>query len=553
VAEIDGLQLDLNTASIDELQALPWFTRQDALDIAAHRKSAEGFRSVRDLRSVNGLAADAIDAATPYLVVGRTASPSKPLTAATTVRATRSPSTAGGLSSLRLYQRIRVSRTGRWEMRLLHERDPGEALADYVSGYLSLTGAGPFTRVILGDFRPGYGQGLLLSRRTRGSASMGSARPHNPSPVGYTSSEENGAFRGLFAETVRNRFRAVAFASRSTWDAKIDSSSAAFRSGGDHASETGQAYQDALAETSGGLRLHYTSAAASIGLTGVTSRFSLPVDSIGARLTIASIDAHLRLGDTALFGESSLDRSAWIAGVRFASAGLAASAVARHYGPDFRVLRAAPFAAYSVPPANEAGVFAGIAWRPRPGLRVETSFDRHHRLIPKETPFPESGERFRFSVSTKHLTLQVSSQREDDLTSRVVGDRSRRRVRLTLSRGSLPARIRFWSELGSGSSPVRAGASSAGGLELRLDPASPLRLSFWAAAFHVTQWEARVYAFHPDVWGGSRMEVLSGSGGTSGMRLEWKGRRLRVSARLSIKRTAEGVGVGWGVQIELPD
>lgn len=549
IENIEGLRLDLNSASAEDLRLLPWFSKNDVERIRAHRQSIGPFKRVTDLRDLEGLHSDTVDSALPYLFVTNADAPS-PLHIGSTLRVTRSGSADGGFETVRLSHRVQIRRAERWDLRLLHERDPGEAFGDHFTGYLSIRNAGPFHRIVLGDFRPGFGQGLVFSRRGRSSASVESARSQNSGVVGSASSDEDGAFRGVFIETGLESIRWAIFASRSTWDAKVDSTGAFLRSGGDHVSETQKSYQGALSETAAGTRLEGNIRRMRLGVTAISSNFSSPLDGRHNRLALGSADIYLQTDRFALFGEASLPGVAWMAGAKMTTGELTVTMVSRRYSEDFRSVRAAPFASYSGGPTNERGIFLNSSWRPSRGLRVQASVDRHRRLVPKKTPLPETGERYKLKIASKRLSLQISSQREDDITGGIVGNRTRQRARGTLSLGSVPIRLRLWSEVGRGSSPARGGSAIAAGSELRLRSTGPLQLSSWASVFRVTEWEARVYSFHPDVWGGSRMDVLSGAGFTSGIRGDWRGERLAISGRVSLKRTDERMKIGWGVQIE---
>ena len=102
------------------------------------------------------------------------------------------------------------------------ERDPGErSWNDFVAFYLRWSSPARPIEVVAGDLRPGFGQGLLFSRTSRNGT-----RDWRPSPdhrrLGYRSSGENEAFRGL---GVRGRAGFLSWAlvgGRGRRDARVD-------------------------------------------------------------------------------------------------------------------------------------------------------------------------------------------------------------------------------------------------------------------------------------------------------------------------------------------
>ena len=87
------------------------------------------------------------------------------------------------------------------EIALLTEKDPREQrLSDHVTGYIALPGLAGLDRLILGDFRPGFGQGLLLSRQSRSTGGLAWAKPGYSRRIASAGSSENGHLRRLLAQ-----------------------------------------------------------------------------------------------------------------------------------------------------------------------------------------------------------------------------------------------------------------------------------------------------------------------------------------------------------------
>ena len=73
----------------------------------------------------------------------------------------------------------------------------------------------------------------------------------------------------------------------------------------------------------------------------------------------------------------------------------------------------------------------------------------------------------------------------------------------------------------------------------------------WFAGFRVSDYDARIYTATPDVWGGSRLSVLSGTGLVAGTRLTVRLGGLQVSGRLDWKDTGARRTTSWALQVGL--
>ena len=446
---------------------------------------------------------------------------------------------------------------------ILTERDPKESgIADFVSGYLLLSALPGLHRLLLGDFRPGMGQGLLFSRQDRSATGLAWARPSSNSRIGSRSSTEEGALRGIYLESLPGFLTWSAFAGRATWDAATDSTeNAAIRRGGEHVSPLQKSRKHALTERIVSLRLTSRLPFGKVGLSLCHLAFSAPVLTSGPprqQQTPVGLNWNLSVRNVALFGELAPGpETAWLSGTTLRFNTLRLTVLARRYDPSYYAPHAAAFSAYSGWPHNEWGLFAGAAWAPRKGTRIQLDLDRHGRLLPEtDAPLPSRGERFTFSMTQRlsrhqNLDLTLGTQQETVTTSSRTGPRLRKRYRVAYSLHPPEFRIRAWTEITRGATPARRGIGAATAADLRLGRSSGPRLDLWFTRFHTTAYEARIYMFEPDVWGGSRLQVLSGSGQAFGTRLSWSGAVFSFSGRYSFKRTPEGVSSSWSFQVDL--
>ena len=555
-ADLDGLRMDLNRVGTEDLQTLPWISTEGARRIVAHRTRSGPFRSVDDLVRVRGISWETVEAVRPYLFVSalqRTA-------ACSSWRLTRPSGGRSGWTDLRVHHRTDLEVAGLLEGYLLTERDPGEGvLTDFWSGYLLTTAVPGFTRVLVGDFRPAVGQGILLSRQSRTPMGLAWVRPSSSSRIGNRSSTENGSLRGLFAEARTGRLTWTAIYSRAAWDAVEDTAGVAhLRLGGEHVSQAQRERKDALKERLTALRLAGEVASARLGILIMRTIYATPLS--GTTLPLSdldqiSVDGSLGLRRVTLFGEFAGGVGhAWLAGAAGRFGALRIRALARRYSPTFLSLRGAAFSAYSGPPGNEQGQFLGATWMPGRTTRIHAEVDRHGRIRPAP-PMAEPTHGYRSSASVRQragpLEMQISlSSREKTISrSGVEGPQWRRSVRAVFStRGA--RRVRGWFEGARGGSPSGSGAGRAAGFSLRLRAGPGIDFSVLGAMFQVNTYDARIYVSEPDVWGGNRLVVLSGRGQVAGLRIGWRSRWCRATGRYSLKHRETGTASSWALQIQ---
>ena len=251
--DLEGQVIDVNKAGMQDLQTLPWLSPEVARGVITYRRRFGPFRNLNDLGKVPGVTADVLAAIRPYLSVSSRRGPR----VRTRLRITRPSNHPTAWPNLRLYQRSEVA-TRHAEGVFLTERDPLEGrLTDFLSGYLRVSAVPGLQRVLVGDFRPGYGQGLLFSRHNRSATGLERARPMNVRRVGYRSAIEDGALRGVFAESRSGRITWTAMFARNRWDAAIDSAGvAAIRTADLHVTRTQRERRGKLRENLAALRSH---------------------------------------------------------------------------------------------------------------------------------------------------------------------------------------------------------------------------------------------------------------------------------------------------------
>jgi len=302
--------LDVNTATAAELAQVPAFDPLTASAVVRFREANGLFRSLPEVRLVDGITADIYLDARPYLTIGPRldasgaqaqrfpAAPSvrtvlSGLSYRTTQRVQRRLDTQAGYegpdstrafagSPERIYTRLQATYRRQVSVNLTLEKDPGEAFRfdgdsntygyDYLSGHAAILGAGRIDALIVGDFAAEFGQGLALWRASgfgKGPDAVGGPIRTGRGLRPYGSVEENRFFRGaaLTVAATPNVF-VSGFASRRQLDANVfvpdtldladpdipptaldGASVTSFGADGLHRTETELSRKDALGET----------------------------------------------------------------------------------------------------------------------------------------------------------------------------------------------------------------------------------------------------------------------------------------------------------------
>ena len=340
LAELRAQPLDVNAAPAADLSLIPSLGPLRAAALVRYREANGPFRSLPEIRLVEGIDGEAFLAARPYLTIGerlaRVAAeaprfPSAPgvgealrgLRPSVIQRLQRRLDTAEGFagpdsaraypgSRDRVYTRLQATYRRQVRLNLTLEKDPGEAFRwdpdrgsygyDYLSGHAAILDAGRIDALIVGDFVAEFGQGLALWRAA--GFGKGPDAVNGPLRSGrglrpYGSVDENNFFRGAgLTVALTPRLYATAFASRRALDASLfaaDSSDLAdpdlppgaefvvtsLGADGLHRTDRELARKDALGETlvGGGAeyRLSTSRLDARAGVVGYRTRFDNPL------------------------------------------------------------------------------------------------------------------------------------------------------------------------------------------------------------------------------------------------------------------------------------
>ncbi|MDX1532533.1 MAG: helix-hairpin-helix domain-containing protein, partial [Rhodothermales bacterium] len=333
--------LNVNAATAAELAQIPALSPILAQRIVAYREEEGPYQSLPQVRNVEGVTAEVLLEARPYLTIGEPfVAPQRPprFPRVPTWGEVRSgarfevlqrvsrrldlgrgyddvpgpdpadtlfvPPTRYAGSPERLYTRLRATYRRQLSLNLTLEKDPGEAFEwrpengsygyDYASFHLAALDVGRLDALVLGDFVAEFGQGLALWRASGFGKGREAVRPLIRRGRGirpYGSTDENRFFRGAAATVaVLPQLYATAFASRRDLDATVvevdttlveapvtDAIVAGLAEDGLHRTPTELAKKDALEETAFGGALELRLDRFTVGAVGYRSQFAQPL------------------------------------------------------------------------------------------------------------------------------------------------------------------------------------------------------------------------------------------------------------------------------------
>ncbi len=291
----------------------------------------------------------------------------------------------------RLYGRVQIS-SPNYGVSYLQESDIGEPDAgDFQSFSFHAERIGIISQVVAGNYRLGFGQGLLFGQGryfSKGTDAVDGVLTFSPSLRPYTSTSEENFMQGGAVCLSPGPFEVTAFTSRSRLDATITNGIAtSVSTTGYHRTVTEQAKKDNLPLDVQGVNLRYRYRAgelsAGIGGTFMGYRYGVPVSWLGQggqERRAGSIEANAVYRDVQAFGEAAFSRNpdalSWTCGIQaLLGPGVTGVASARHYAGGYFSPFAGAFAERGNDGSNEEGFYVGLNAKVLRNLDVGVSYD----------------------------------------------------------------------------------------------------------------------------------------------------------------------------------
>ncbi|MCE5249287.1 hypothetical protein LLG96_03620, partial [bacterium] len=396
---------NLAKASMDSFLELPFFTAESARTVIAARDSLSFSYVQSHIEDIPGLSP------MEYAVLAYYTLPQMPLSIRDFSGSLRqgiiyNPEDATFPES-RYYTRLEAQNGHRIRFTVLGERDPGEPEAfDLFSGSVELNLDQGRTRVVIGDFRPGFAQGLLFSRYGRVYGNGASILLRDPENVVNTSFEETRFLRGGYVSVKRKLFTVHAWTSVRRLDATLDGEGKAItiRDTGYHLA--GSVHNN-LTEKIHAARVVFTPYERLIcAVAGVVSDYNPSLarkegeeyyyDPEGSVFRHVSFDGSFSHGPGTVFGELVYmdgGEHAYIGGVTVTQKNIKSSVLFRHYSTGYWSLHSSGFSSFGNT-SNEEGVYSALQAGLPFGARFLASMDLAGMLYRRKTsPLPESREK----------------------------------------------------------------------------------------------------------------------------------------------------------------
>lgn len=413
--------LNLNTATLADLEELGLLNPQQINNLLHHRKLLGPLISMYELQAVPGWDIETIKKLLPYITIASV----KSLTGQLLQRfkkgehsllfrvgqslaqndayqkdSTGKADYAG--SPLKIFTRYRYQYKNLLQYGVLAEKDAGEQFGkgkqktgfDFYSTHLVIRNLGPVKLLAIGDYTVNLGQGLLQwqSLAFKKGPDVLNIKRQGPIIRPYQSAGENNFCRGAAVTLGKGAFQYTTFASYRRLDAviKTDSSANYFSSiqtSGLHRTSSEQAAQDAVAQITWGSSLQWRKRQLAVGANFLQQRFSVPLIKEvqpynfyalnGKSVTNAGVEFSYTYKNAHIFGEAAtgVKGKALLVGLMAStSAWTDIALLYRNISTGYHTLYGNAFTESTLP-TNEKGFYAALSVRPMYSLRLDVYAD----------------------------------------------------------------------------------------------------------------------------------------------------------------------------------
>jgi hypothetical protein len=564
--DLENLQrnpLNLNSASKEELQRLPFLTDFQISSLLSYRQEHGNLLSIYELGVVHGYTDEIIRMMLPFVTVvdekaenfsfnGSLKQASHEITLRTQHVFEKAAGyahndTISGKSGYPgnpwlYYARYGFESSHHIKAGITMENDPGEDFFggdnphgfDFYSAYLMVNNAGPVRTFLAGDYRLQFGQGLTLwngSAPGKSSLSMNIVKRQEGIRA-FTSADENDLFRGVAATAASGRFVLTLFYSSRKRDANITDTTgsgvicfSSFQESGYHRTASEIADEKSVRETAYGANLHFRNNWLKIGTTLVRydldkyhEKGSNPEDLYdfeGTGLFNCGIDFTATLHKVQLFGETSHGYHGWatLNGVLFSM-------------NKYFSLHAAAFSEGSSN-NNEVAFYAGTIIHPFPHWQVSAYADLYKfPWLRYRVNAPSSGSDYLFQLDYTagkrtnmffRMHYEENPENEDAaslIIPRVISIK-RTGLRYHIS-WELSSKFKFQNRIEAiwvKSDQAESDKGIMAYQDIECHPFSvPVFLAFRIAWFNTGSYDSRIYAYEQDLSSGFSFAPLFMSG-----------------------------------------
>lgn len=481
LCELEQHPMDINAASREQLEQLPFLTAQQVEDIMVYQYRYGPMKSLSELLMIPSLDNDRRQLLTYFIYIGR--EPEQPSLPPIKDMARYSRHELVAAAHIPFYQRkgdregylgypykhwlrYQLTYRDRVKLGLVASQDAGEPFFsnrnrwgyDYYSAYLQLKQIGRLASLVVGRYKVAMGMGMVMNS----SFSMGKmaslqnlGRPTNLIRPHASRSEANYLQGAAASVNLTRHLSATAFASYRSMDATLnqDGQAATIVTSGYHRTENEMEKKNNLKNTTLGGSLRYTAGGFHLGANAVYTHLSRRLspntailyrqhypqgtDFLNVSTDYGYVSHRLALnGETALSGNGAL---ATINSISLQMGGsLSILSLQRFYSYRYAALYASSFSDGGRV-QNESGIYLGVNWQPMPSLKVMAYTDFAYAPWAKYQVSQSSrawDHLLQLSYTRKHWTLggryRLRRRQRDNTDKTALIPRTEHRARLSL-------------------------------------------------------------------------------------------------------------------------
>ncbi len=606
--------LDLNSATLEELEIIPGLTPVLRDNILRYRQRRGEFKRVEELLRVDGVNAETYEYLRELVFVKKPARPAPKsirlnLRSRLSDRVDRPVGFEEGdylYSPQKIYHRIQYQIAEKISGGFLLEKDSGERRWDDLRLYYVAVDAHPNFSFLVGNYLLQIGQGLTLWGPYGFSKSADAIFPikkRGREFRGYSTVDENAALHGGVAHVTLKHFAATIFASRAKLDATLTSENevSGLFATGFHRNENELSKKDALTESLAGaaLRLQLP-LQLTVGGSFYFSKFDKTINDPdlvrqrfafrGRKNAVAGFHWDWRIPSANLFGEAAGSKNggrALLAGALLDFKKIQLAFLFRDYGKDFQNLHGFAFADANGSTQNERGYYSGLHFKIGERTAVSAYYDIFtHPWRTFFEPLPFDGNEFLAQIEQRfsnrlRLTLRYRENQkqetetfEDELMRErrefveILKRQGRLQLDYDLSRQlRLRSRWEFVSFKTNRFNSAVAETDEQGFLmyqDVRLQPTKALTLTARLTIFDTDSFDSAVFQYEPDLPGLATNRSLFGEGARWYVLINYQFRFMGFSAKYAetFRDDTDVIGSGadeiqgqrdrrFGVQIDL--
>jgi hypothetical protein len=548
--------LNINAATVEELSQLLILTDFQIFSIGEYIKEFGELMSVHELLLIPGFDEEIVSRISPFItsVVERKAlipSFRDMLTKGNNtllMRTVKTLETRKGYrqsdpelqryegSPFGFFARYRYKYSNKLQIGITADKDAGEEFFrgsnrrgfDFYSFHVMLSDRKYLKKLIVGDFRANFGQGLVVWNNFsfNKSADVHSIKKRNNGFSAYSSADEVTYMRGIASTLQFGHWEFSPFVSYRNIDATLNGEGyTSLSANGMHRTANEISRKNALSETVAGVNVGYGKTFGRAGVTALFGRYGAEdysdirlYDRFGLHKSAnanLAVDGRLIIKNISLFGEAAISSNggkALLAGITTdINRWLQFSSLYRIYQAYYQAVYANSFGENSNT-ANERGLYLGISVVPHTKWKISAFFDSYFfPWLRYGTNSPSSGWDYLVQTNytpSKDLDVRIKIQRDKTVktlsggTVSSVQNIERSRVLLQAaynlsSELSMNSRIAF-SFFNPEMQDNEKGFLMAQDIKYKLS-AIPLSFVLRYAIFDTDSWNTRLYVYEPDI------------------------------------------------------